>query len=214
MMKSASSSADQMHVRFGDLNADDFRLLREVSRIACDIETTGLDPTKDSIGTVQIANDRGDSWLVKVTDQTPDYLISLMELKFVQKIFHYAPFDLGFMQEKWGARAQNVACTKAAHRILFPDAKSHSLQFLLEQYLDVRIEKSQNIRLSDWTAPDLSEEQITYAVKDVLFLGPLLDFLFEIAQQRGLSRVLEQSFDYLPTRVETDRLGAGDVFSY
>ena len=63
-------------------------------------------------------------------------------------------------------------------------------------------------------AGDLSDAQIEYAFNDVKFLIPLLNNLMEIAEKRGLRRVLEQSFDYLPTRIETVRLGAGDVFAY
>lgn len=201
-------------IRTGDLTPADFRELREANSVACDIETSGLNFTTDSIGTVQLADDRGRTWIVQINDEIPEYLSLLMSLKSVRKVFHYAPFDLGFMREKWSVRAQNVACTKVAHRVLFPEAESHSLQFLLASLMQIEISKESSIRVSDWLVDNLSEQQVEYAVRDVAYLIPLLHLLMEMAAKKGLSRVLDNSFAYLPTRIETERLNAGDVFAY
>jgi ribonuclease D len=55
---------------------------------------------------------------------------------------------------------------------------------------------------------------LTYAVRDVEYLVPLLDRLMDEARSSGVADIAERTFEYLPTRVETDIRGCGDVFAY
>lgn len=199
----------------GDLHTDAFRSLRAAKIIACDIETSGLDPATERIGTVQVASATGPIYVVKVAHgEIPYHLASLMESSEVTKVFHFAPFDLAFMAGEWAVRAQNVACTKVMSRIIAGSRKSdHSLRGLLKRELDVEIDKS-DVRVSDWTSDSLTPEQIKYAASDVAYLLPLYERLFDHAVKKGVARLVLESFAYLPTRAETDRRGVGDAFAY
>ena len=78
--------------------------------------------------------------------------------------------------------------------------------------LGIAIDKTQQV--SNWSAHDLSSEQLAYAANDVRYLVPLLTELRGRAIARGVADMLEASFGYLPTRAKLDTLGVGDVFEY
>ena len=183
-------------------------------RIAWDIETTGLDWNADRIGTCQLAVG-GHIAVVQLDDWTvPDRLRDLLEDSRILKIFHHAPFDLRFMAHRWKAEPANVACTKIASKILEPgaDHAAYSLKPVLERYLGVVIDKTQ--QRSDWMRQSLSDEQVTYAAADVVYLSDLYDQLMLRAQRTGADELIRASYEYLPTRVKLDLLGSGDVFAY
>lgn len=202
-------------LRLGDLTNGDLERLRSGYVVACDIETSGLDFRTDHIGTVQLADEQGNSWLIQIRPgYRPDALSFLLSDASTRKIFHFAPFDLAFMRFHWDIRAQNVACTKVLSRLVTPGAVTHSLKDVLDRELGVSLPKDEAVRRSDWDAKKLSAEQLAYAVSDVAHLIDLYDVLMEKATRRGVSRLAEQSFDYLPARVETELLGLADIFAY
>jgi ribonuclease D len=181
---------------------------------ACDIETSGLDFKTEHIGTFQVYGTTVGAWIVRVNGQTPVRLARLLADERVCKVFHYAPFDLRFVLSQWGVRATNVKCTKIASKVVFPELSDdeHSLKELLQRVAD--IELSKQARLSDWTHDELTEDQIQYAAKDVLYLLPLINALEELAASKGLTGLLQGCYAHIPTRVELDVRGYGDVFAY
>jgi ribonuclease D len=198
----------------GDIGQDFLDRARAEGRVAWDIETTGLDWATDRIGTCQLAV-AGDISVVQLGEWgTPDRLRSLLEDPNVVKVFHHAPFDLRFMAHHWKADPANLACTKIASKILDPaiDARAHSLKPVLERYLDVAIDKGE--QQSDWVRESLSEAQVAYAATDVQYLSDLYDLMVARARRMGVDPLLRASYDYLPTRIKLDLLGAGDVFDY
>jgi ribonuclease D len=183
-------------------------------RVACDIETSGLDWNVDDIATCQVEVD-GEVALVQLdpTDR-PSNISKLMESSRVRKVFHHAPFDLRFMVSKWGISPVNVACTKIAAKIVRPglSGDAYSLKSSLRTYLNVEIDKSP--RMSNWSEAKLSAEQVEYAIGDVLYLNKLLSILEARAEMLGVARLVKASYAYLPARVELDMRGPQDVFTY
>lgn len=203
-----------LELQSGDLSVASLAHAQAVGRVAWDIETSGLSYRAEDIETCQIAVGH-DIVIVKLErDVTPHNLRRLMADPAVLKIFHHAPFDLRFMAYKWGVQPRSVACTKIAAKILWPgrDSSEYSLKPLLEEVLGVFIDKGQQV--SDWSRPVLTPEQLAYAANDVRFLTDLYDQLIAMATARGLSDAVNASYAYLPTRVQLDVDGAGDVFAY
>lgn len=198
----------------GDVSADFEWAVRDARIVAWDIETSGLDWRLDRIATCQLHIPGQATQIVRVNGHPPERLRELLMSERIQKVFHHAPFDLRFMRHQWKASARNVACTKILSKLLRPDVDSreHSLKPTLERFLQITLDKSQQV--SDWFSPTLTEAQVEYAVRDVKFLVPLLSKLMEEARASGLADVAERTFDYVPTRVETDLRGCGDVFAY
>lgn len=187
---------------------------RDSRLIAWDIETNGLDWKNGRIGTCQLYVPGYGTEIIRVGGQVPERLRELLMSERVTKVFHHAPFDLRFMSHHWNVRPKSIACTKILSKIVRPDldANQHSLKPALLRYLGVEIDKTQ--QTSDWQSPELTAEQLEYAAKDVEFLIPLFETLTGMARRQGLADVVERTFQYLPTRVETDLRGCGDVFSY
>lgn len=203
-----------LELQTGDLSAARLEDARAAGRVAWDIETSGLSFRADEIETCQVA--LGHDIVVVRLERgvVPQNLRELLGDDAVLKVFHHAPFDLRFMAHKWGVRPHSVACTKIAAKILWPgrDSSEYSLKPLLEEMLDVSIDKGQQV--SDWSRAVLTSEQLAYAANDVRFLTRLYDELMTRATACGLADAVEASYAYLPTRVQLDIAGAGDVFAY
>lgn len=198
----------------GDITPEFAWSARDGGLVAWDIETSGLNWSSDEIGTCQIHVPEFGTQIVQVQGQVPRRLRDLLSAEGVTKVFHHAAFDLRFMRHHWGVMPQNVACTKILSKIVRPDvdARAHSLQPTLREFLNVEVDKSHQV--SDWLAPSLNVEQMEYAARDVEFLLPLRAHLMDLARLNGLADVVERTFAYLPTRIETDLRGCGDVFAY
>lgn len=201
-------------MRRGDITDDDLQLIREARAVAWDIETSGLDWSSDRIGTCQLHAPEVGTFLLQVDGQVPDRLASLLGDPDVLKVFHHAMFDLRFMATQWKVSPTNIGCTKIASKLLDPhgEAAQHSLKGLLASRLGVRISKDQQV--SDWLASDLSEDQIRYAASDVIYLLPLYRDLRQSLRHVGLCDLYDRCLSHLPTRVELETGGYGDVYTY
>lgn len=208
------SDAERVLLVQHDLDPEFERIVRDDKVVAWDIETSGLDPRLDTIALCQLFTPRAGTRIVQVQQGIPERLRELLISDRVMKVFHHAAFDLRFMRYHWKAVAHNVACTKILSKITHPEVESieHSLKSVATRYLGVELDKGQ--RLSDWSRSDLTPEQLSYAARDVQFLLPLFERLMEEARFNGVSDLVERTFSYLPTRVETDLRGCGDVFAY
>lgn len=188
--------------------------VRDVGRVAWDIETTGLDWRADRIGTCQLYVPGKDTVIVKVGPEAPPLLAQLLADGSVIKLFHHAMFDLRFMSHTWDVEPDNVACTKVAAKILYgnaPDATT-SLKGLLELHLGVELDKAQQV--SDWTAADLTGEQLAYAASDVLYLFDLLYRLETGLEREGRLELARACYAHVQTRVKLDILGLPDVYTH
>jgi ribonuclease D len=196
-----------------DLSAEFDSAMRVEGIAAWDIETDGLDFRNDAIRTCQVYVPGIGVEIVRVPSDgsTPPRLSDALASERVFKVFHHAPFDLRFMRHKWGVRPRSVGCTKVMSKIVAPGRESHSLAPLVQAYLGIELDKS--VRLSDWSQ-DLTSEQVSYAANDVLYLLDLYGHLWKDALNLGVADLIEQSFAYLPVRVETDLHDSGDVFAY
>jgi ribonuclease D len=198
----------------GDVSSDFESAVRDAAIVAWDIETSGLEWRLDRIGTCQLYVPDVGAQVIRMNGHQPERLRELLMSEHVRKVFHHAPFDLRFMRYHWKASARSVACTKILSKIVRPEAggQEHSLKPTLERFLGVVLDKSQ--QTSNWLSARFTAEQLTYAVRDVEYLVPLLDTLMDEARANGVADIAERTFEYLPTRVETDIRGCGDVFAY
>ncbi|CCG01055.1 putative 3'-5' exonuclease [Blastococcus saxobsidens DD2] len=183
--------------------------------IACDLETSGLDWRVERIGTIQLFSPSTGTVILQASSRPPDLLAALMQRPSVVKVFHHAPFDLGFLQADWSITTRNVRCTKVASKLAFPEAPSsdHSLASLLRTQLGVAVAKG-SVRTSDWMSSELTAEQIEYAANDVRFLLPLLGNLTHLLEQRGRLDLYHECCSFLPSHARLETGGFPDIFSY
>lgn len=199
----------------GDLSEGMVEELRLAGLVACDIETSGLDWRTEKIGTCQFYSPTTGAIVVIINENKfPQQLISLLEDSGVTKVFHHAPFDLKFLRRHWNVCAQSVVCTKVASRLLFPKMSrdKHSLKSLLWRHLGIGLDKSE--QSSDWTAPYLSEAQLSYAAADVCHLLALWEVLKLHILDAKLMEIYNSCMKFLPTQVVLEMNGTPDIFSY
>jgi ribonuclease D len=209
------TSGDSVLVMHGDLSAELAAVFADATRVACDVETTGLDWRRDRLGTCQLFTDNAGAVIVSLADGNPDRLMELLENPSVEKIFHHAPFDLRFMAYAWKIRPTSIRCTKVASKLLMPDApnEEHSLQSLVLRHLGIRLQKG-DVRTSDWTATNLTGAQLEYAAGDVAYLPSLLGALEDELRSARLEELYDDCCAFLPARVELELGSFPDVFAY
>ncbi len=204
----------QVRVVAGDLPVELAGQLREAGRVAVDTETTGLDWRSDSLELCQLFATSVGTVLVRIEGDAPQ-LRSLLEDDSVTKVFHFAPFDLRFLEAAIGARTTPVVCTKAASRLLNPGlpATAHSLGSLLSRHFGVELDKGA-VRTSDWGVAELSEEQKNYAVSDVVNLLRLADVELEQLNRESLEEDFAAICAYMPVDAHLEVSGFPNPLSY
>src|SRR6201985_460637 len=107
--------------------------LLDVSRyrnaVAVDTETMGLDHHRDRLCVVQLSPGDGSADVVQIprgANEAPN-LRKLLANPDILKIFHFARFDLGVLQQSFGIMATPVYCTKIASRLVRTYTDKHGL---------------------------------------------------------------------------------------
>ncbi len=183
--------------------------------VAIDTEAMGLDPARDRLCLIQIFDGETDCHMVQFENsnvKAPN-LTKLLNDESVQKIFHYARFDMATLKHALKTDVKNVYCTKIASKIARTYTNNHGLKDLCKELLNVEISKKQ--QSSDWGNSNLSKEQITYAANDVIYLHQIKNKLDEMLVRENRQLLVDACLSFLPTRVELDLRGwENDIFSH
>lgn len=189
--------------------------VRRSRNLACDIETTGLNWQRDLIGTCQVYTPGCHIVIVKIGATPPSKLISLLSDRSIRKVFHHAMFDLRFITHHWQVSPQNVVCTKIASKLLDERGDGeHSLRSLLERYLDVQIDKHQDVRTSNWLSNTLTDRQMKYAAGDVAYLFLLIQILHKRLESSDRLWLARNCYHHIPTQVILDVFGYKNIYNY
>ncbi len=185
--------------------------------VAIDTETMGLNLNRDRICLVQVCFGDDIAHLVQITKNSknkPANLIKLLQNKNITKIFHYGRFDLAMLNRNICPVFGPIYCTKIASKLSRTFGAKHSLKDLCKDLINVEIEKFN--QTSDWGATNLSNDQLSYAAQDVLFLHKLKVKLDEILQREGKMNLALECFESLKTRVKLDLEGFQelDIFAH
>jgi len=189
--------------------------------VAIDTETMGLDPRRDRLCLVQLSAGDGNAHCVQIIPPSlggragdcPN-LKRLLEDQAVLKIFHFARFDVAALHNALGVTVAPVVCTKIASKLVRTFTDRHGLKDLCRDLLGVDLSKQQ--QSSDWGAPELTPEQLTYAASDVLHLHALWARLKALLEREGRLGLAEECYRFLPARGRLDLLGYEDpdIFSH
>ena len=78
--------------------------------VAIDTETMGLNPKRDRLCLVQLSSGNGICYLVKIMDlrKKPKNLLKLLINKKIQKIFHFARFDVAVLKYTYKINIKNI----------------------------------------------------------------------------------------------------------
>ena len=183
--------------------------------VAIDTETMGLNLLRDRLCLVQLADAKGNVYLVQIQKGIEcKNLKKVLTDPNVLKIFHFARFDVAKILNDLGVVVSPVYCTKIASKLARTSTPSHSLKSLCFDLLNVVLEKEQ--QTSDWGAEDLTEAQQNYAAGDVIYLHALKDKLDLLLKREERYNLAQECFAFLPTRARLDLLSFNepDVFAH
>lgn len=196
----------------GDIPADlDFG-----KTLAIDTETLGLNPERDALCLVQLSSGDGNAHIVQLnrSNYEAPNLKSLLADKGVEKIFHFARFDIAVIKKYLEVDCAPVYCTRTASRLARTYTDRHGLRECCRELLGVDLNKQQ--QSSDWGAEELKDVQLEYAANDVYHLHALREKLNEMLVRENRAELARQCFEFLPVRAALDLEGWGntDIFEH
>lgn len=184
--------------------------------IAIDTEAMGLTNGRDRLCLVQLSCGDGTVDLVQISrgQQAAPNLTLLLADPEIQKLFHFARFDMGLLKATFGVMPAPVYCTKIASRLVRTYTDRHGLKDLAREIAGEDISKQQ--QSSDWGADSLTDAQKVYAASDVLYLHRIQAGLDAMLDREQRAELAARCFAFLPTRVELDLAGwpDADIFAH
>lgn len=203
----------QVLVKCDDLSETEMILFTENGYVCVDTETTGLSYINDNLCTIQLFCEDY-SVLIKF-DKSVDYtnLKQLLMSNEVLKIFHNAVFDVSFLMKNLELDVfGKLVCTKISSKLVNGIHHNNSLKPLLKEYLNVEINKKE--QLSDWSKERLTLSQTEYAVNDVKYLRFLWIALYQQLKENNLVEIAFSCFEFVSNYKRLTDRGIENIFSY
>ena len=185
------------------------------NEIAIDTEAMGLEPKRDPLTLVQISTGNNDCHIIQLNRKKyrANNLVKILEDEKINKIFHYARFDVAALQYFLKVSVKNIYCTKIASKIARTYTDKHGLKDLVKEIIGIDLNKQ--MQSSDWGAEKLTEKQLKYAASDVIYLHKLKDELNKILIRENRITLLENCLKFIKTRVDLDLSDyKNDIFSH
>ena len=172
-------------------------------KIAVDCEFMGLNVERDRLCLVQISSGNNDAHIIQFNKDKYDgkNLKKLLNDKNIKKIFHYARADLQFIKKYLNVDVENVICTKIMSKIARSYSDKHGLKDLIKEFIGIDVSKQ--LQTSDFGG-NLTEKQIQYCAKDVIYLHKIYDSLNKILVRENRLDLYNKTIKFLKTRVELD----------
>lgn len=179
--------------------------------VAIDTESMGLNWNRDRLCLIQLSSGDGNAHLVQLLAGQYDApnLKKLLTDPSVVKLFHFARADLATIYKHMNVMPAPIYCTKIASVLVRTFSDRHSLKDLARDLLGVDLSKEQ--QTSDWGAPSLSNDQLTYAASDVLYLHRIKAVLDGRLEREGRVELAQKLMACLPVRAELDVAGWQDI---
>ena len=182
--------------------------------IAVDCEFMGLNVERDKLCLVQISTGNKDAHIVKLNRDkyNAPNLIKILEDKKINKIFHYARADLLFIKKYLKANVQNINCTKLMSKLARSYSDKHGLKDLIKEFTGEDISK--NLQSSDFGG-ELSEKQLQYCAKDVIYLHKIYRSLRDILVREKRDILYDEAIKFIHSRVNLDLASfTSDIWSH
>ncbi len=182
--------------------------------IAVDCEFMGLNVERDQLCLVQISTGNDDAHIIQLNRSTYEApnLKKILEDKRINKIFHYARADLLFIKKYLNIDVENVNCTKIMSKIARSYSDKHGLKDLIKEFTGSDINKS--LQSSDFGG-DLSEKQLQYCAKDVIYLHKIYNNLKKILVREKRDKLYFEAIKFINIRVELDLASfTDDIWSH
>tara|TARA_B100000674_G_C37779880_1_gene886696 strand:+ start:21 stop:632 length:612 start_codon:yes stop_codon:yes gene_type:complete len=183
-------------------------------KISVDCEFMGLNVERDQLCLVQISEGKNDAHIIKLNRENYNApnLKMILENNSINKIFHYARADLLFIKKYLKVEVKNINCTKIMSKIARSYSDKHGLKDLIKEFTGQDISKS--LQSSDFGG-DLTEKQLNYCAKDVIYLHQIYDGLNRILIREKRDILYNDAIKFIHSRVNLDLASfTSDVWSH
>ena len=198
-----------------DLDSQAEKMFSSSGLIAVDTEAMGLIHGRDRICLVQICDENDNVACIRIHlgQHSAPRLKLLMEIKSIEKIFHYARFDVAALKSGLGIDTASIFCTKIASKLARTYTPRHGLKDLIMELVGIELDKKS--QSSDWGRLDrLSDEQLIYAANDVRYLIDARNKLEKMLTREGRWDLAKRCFQCIPVVADLDRLNFTQIFEH
>ena len=199
----------------GDLKEEDLQLFQKSSALAIDTEAMGLIHGRDRLCLVQICDAQDNVACIKIQlgQTSAPKLKKLMENEQIEKVFHFARFDVAALASNLDIQVNPIFCTKIASKIARTYSPRHGLKEVIMELVGVELDKQ--AQSSDWgKVEELTEKQLSYAANDVRFLLEAKKKLQLMLKRENRWELAKKCFTCIPTISELDRLKFSNIFDH
>ena len=199
----------------GDLSEEWSQRYARSTALAVDTEAMGLIHGRDRLCLVQICDDQDQVACIRIALGQSDAprLKALMEAATIEKVFHFARFDVAALATGLGIRVNPLFCTKVGSRLARTYTPRHGLKDLVMELVGVELDKG--AQSSDWGRVDeLTEAQLAYAANDVRYLIPARRQLEVMLRREGRWELAQRCFSCVAVMSELDRLRFNQTFEH
>tara|TARA_B100000700_G_scaffold264642_1_gene302502 strand:+ start:37 stop:684 length:648 start_codon:yes stop_codon:yes gene_type:complete len=198
-----------------DLDSKFTTLFSDAKALAVDTEAMGLQHGRDRLCLIQICDAEDNIACIKINlgQKTAPNLKLLMENPLIEKVFHFARFDVAALNCALDIRVSPIFCTKIASKIARTYSPRHGLKEIINELLGIELDKQS--QSSDWgTLEDLTEQQLIYAANDVRYLLSAKTKLEHMLYREKRFEIAKKCFKCIPVIAELDILRFHQVFEH
>ena len=183
-------------------------------KIAIDCEFTGLNIERDRLCLIQISSGQNDAHIIQLdkNNYNAPNLKKILKDDKINKLFHFARADLLFIKKYLEVDIDNVNCTKIMSKIARSYSDKHGLKDLVKEFTGNDISK--NLQTSDFGG-DLTEKQLNYCAKDVIYLHEIYNGLMKILLREKRDKLYKDAIKFIYSRVDLDLASfTSDIWSH
>ena len=183
--------------------------------LAVDTEAMGLIHGRDRLCLIQICDELDNVICIRITknQSSAPNLKSILEKQTIEKVFHFARFDVAALASNLNIDVNPIFCTKIASKIGRTYSPRHGLKEVIMETVGVELDKQ--AQSSDWgKVNDLSEKQLAYAANDVRYLLGAKKKLDDMLRREERWELAKKCFKCVPIFSELDRRRFTNIFDH
>ena len=214
-MAKPSSNPLSFSIYDEDLSNESFIRFQKASELAIDTEAMGLIHGRDRLCLVQICDQSDNVACIRIHSgqKSAPKLKELMEDTAIEKVFHFARFDIAALATNLDIQVQPIFCTKVASKLARTYSPRHGLKEVVMELVGVELDKQS--QSSDWGKVDeLNKKQLAYAANDVRFLLPAKNKLKKMLIRESRWNLAKRCFNSIPVMAELDRCRYANIFEH
>ena len=198
-----------------DIDKETEIALSSALSLAVDTEAMGLIHGRDRLCLIQICDELDNVICVRVekNQNSAPHLKSILEKKAIEKVFHFARFDVAALASNLNIEVNPIFCTKIASKIGRTYSPRHGLKEVVMETVGVELDKQ--AQSSDWgKVGDLTDKQLIYAANDVRYLLGAKQKLEKMLKREERWELAKKCFQCIPTLSELDRRKFTHIFEH